>query len=302
MKHIVSVSLGSSTRDHKVEIEVLGETFLIERLGMDGDFAKLRRTIAELDGKVDALGLGGITMTLPVGDRTYTIRSASPLMKSAKQTPIVDGTELRTVLEREVILDLDRSGRVPMKGKKALVVTAVDRYSMAQAFRELDCEVLFGDLIFALGVPKMIRGFDTFHLVVRLFAPLVCLLPFSMLYPTGTNEEKVENAERYSKYYHEVDIIAGDFNYIHRYMPNDLTGKIIVTNTVTSDNIEELKSRGVKTLVTTTPNLGGRSFGTNVIQATIVAALGKKPAEISDVEYLSTAKSIGFLPRVEHFA
>lgn len=302
MKHIVSVSLGSSTRDHKVEVELLGETFIIERLGMDGDFAKLRQTIAQLDGRVDALGLGGITMTLPVADRSYTIRSAAPLMKIAKETPIVDGTELRTVLERQVILDLDRSGTVPMKGRKVLVVTAVDRYSMAQAFRELECQMIFGDLIFALGVPKIIRGFNAFHLVVKTFAPLACLLPFSMLYPTGTKEEKVENAERYSKYYHEVDIIAGDFNYIHRYMPKDLIGKIIVTNTVTSDNIRELKNRGVKTLVTTTPNLGGRSFGTNVIQATIVAALGKKPAQISDEQYLATAKRIGFLPRVEHFA
>lgn len=302
MKHIVSVSLGSSTRDHKVEVELLGETFIIERLGMDGDFARLRQTIAQLDGRVDALGLGGITMTLPVADRSYTIRSAAPLMKIAKETPIVDGTELRTVLERQVILDLDRSGTVPMKGRKVLVVTAVDRYSMAQAFRELECQMIFGDLIFALGVPKIIRGFNAFHLVVKTFAPLACLLPFSMLYPTGTKEEKVENAERYSKYYHEVDIIAGDFNYIHRYMPKDLIGKIIVTNTVTSDNIRELKNRGVKTLVTTTPNLGGRSFGTNVIQATIVAALGKKPAQISDEQYLAAAKRIGFLPRVEHFA
>jgi hypothetical protein len=302
MKHIVSVSLGSSTRDHKAEVELLGETFIIERLGMDGDFAKLRQTIAQLDGKVDALGLGGITMTLPVADRSYTIRSAAPLMKIAQETPIVDGTELRTVLERQVILDLDRSGTVPMQGKKVLVVTAVDRYSMAQAFRELKCQVLFGDLIFALGIPKIIRGFNAFHLVVKALAPLACLLPFSMLYPTGTKEEKVENAERYSKYYHEVDIIAGDFNYIHRYLPRDLKGKIVVTNTVTSDNIRELRNRGVKTLVTTTPNLGGRSFGTNVIQATIVAALGKKPAQISDEEYLSAAKRIGFLPRVEYFA
>ena len=76
-----------------------------------------------------------------------------------------------------------------MEGKKVLVVTAVDRYSMAQAFRELDCEVLFGDLIFALGVPKIIRGL-ILSLSRQDLAPLACLLPFSMLYPTGTKERK----------------------------------------------------------------------------------------------------------------
>lgn len=38
MKHVVSVSLGSSTRDHRVETEFLGEKFSIERIGMDGDY------------------------------------------------------------------------------------------------------------------------------------------------------------------------------------------------------------------------------------------------------------------------
>lgn len=33
MKQVVSVSLGSSKRDHKVEAEFLGEKFVIERIG-----------------------------------------------------------------------------------------------------------------------------------------------------------------------------------------------------------------------------------------------------------------------------
>jgi len=302
MKHIVSVSLGSTSRDHQVEIELAGEKFLIERRGMNGNIKKLKQTIIDLDGKVDALGLGGITMTLPVAGRVYRLRSAAPLMKTARQTPIVDGTDLRTVLERQVILDLDKSGKVSMKGKKVLVTTAVDRYSMAQAFRELNCSVTFGDLIFTLGIPKIIRGFKSFHFVARTIGPVACLLPFKMLYPTGTKEDQVEDASKYAQYYHEAEIIAGDFLYIHRYMPDDLSGKIIVTNTVTKDNIKELRERGVKTLITTTPNLDGRSFGTNVIQATIVAALGKRPEEISGEEYLATAKRFGFIPRVEYLS
>ena len=33
MKHVVSVSLGSSTRDHQIKMEPLGEEYLIERTG-----------------------------------------------------------------------------------------------------------------------------------------------------------------------------------------------------------------------------------------------------------------------------
>lgn len=37
MKHAVSISLGSSKRNKSVEVELLGEKVLIERIGTDGD-------------------------------------------------------------------------------------------------------------------------------------------------------------------------------------------------------------------------------------------------------------------------
>jgi len=60
----------------------------------------------------------------------------------------------------------------------------------------------------------------------------------------------------------KADVIAGDYLYIDKYMPEDLQGKIILTNTTTSENVEELKKRGVSLLITTTPVIEGRSFGT----------------------------------------
>lgn len=300
MKHVVSVSLGSSTRDHQVKMGLLGEEYLIERIGMDGDLDKMRETINRLDGKVDAIGLGGITGLFPVGGKTYTLRSARPLMKVTRQTPLVDGTGWKRVLERQVILDLDREGVIPVRGKKALLTVAFDRYSMAQAFAELDCDLSCGDLVFSFGLPVLIRGFTTFHWVIRTLAPAVCLLPFAWLYPTGKREEQVEDPRKFARYYQEADIIAGDYLYIQRFMPDDLSGKIIITNTVTAQNVADLKARGVKTLVTTTPNLGGRSFGSNLIQAVTVAYLGKDPETITDEEYLAVTKELGFRPRIEH--
>ena len=53
MKKVLGVSLGSSTRDHKVEIEVLGEKVQIVRRGTDGDVKKMVQIFQENDGKVD---------------------------------------------------------------------------------------------------------------------------------------------------------------------------------------------------------------------------------------------------------
>ena len=73
MKRAVSVSIGSSKRDKAVEVELLGEMVRIERIGTDGDMDKAARLFAELDGKVDAFGLGGADLGLMVDNKWYPL-------------------------------------------------------------------------------------------------------------------------------------------------------------------------------------------------------------------------------------
>jgi hypothetical protein len=49
----------------------------------------------------------------------------------------------------------------------------------------------------------------------------------------------------------------------------------IVTNTTTQEDVKMPTGRGVKYLVTTTPRLEGRSFGTNVMEGALVTVAGK---------------------------
>jgi hypothetical protein len=53
-------------------------------------------------------------------------------------------------------------------------------------------------------------------------------------------------------------------------------------------------------LVTTTPELEGRSFGTNVIEAILVSLIGKAPHLITSEDYFAIMDKIGFKPRIEY--
>ena len=53
MKRVLSVSLGSSSRDKRVQVDFKGIPMIIERIGTDGDIEKARRLYLELDDKVD---------------------------------------------------------------------------------------------------------------------------------------------------------------------------------------------------------------------------------------------------------
>jgi hypothetical protein len=76
MKHIVSVSLGSSSRDHKGSMNIFGEEYVLERRGTDGDIEKAISLLRELDGKVDAFGMGGIDLYLQGMGKKLMFRDA----------------------------------------------------------------------------------------------------------------------------------------------------------------------------------------------------------------------------------
>jgi hypothetical protein len=296
LKRIVSVSLGSSRRNHQAEAEFLGESFSIERIGTDGDMDLAIRIIHELDGTVDAFGMGGIDLYIYAGNKRYTLRDARRISNAAKKTPIVDGSGLKNTLERKVIQDLNREGRIKFKDKKVLLVSGVDRFGMAQAINELGADITFGDLIFGLGIPVPLRSLRSLERLACCIGPVVSQLPFSVLYPTGKKQEQV--IPKYSTYYHEAEIIAGDFLFIRRHLPEKMQGQTIITNTVTTEDLALLKNRGIKTLVTTTPELGGRSFGTNVMEGVLVSILGKPPDEITSADYSRLLEQMDLKPRV----
>ncbi len=285
-----------------MEIELWGEKWEISRRGTDGDFEKARSLIAELDGKVDAIGLGGIDLYLVARGRRYVIRDALRLARAARKTPVVDGSGLKDTLERRTVRWLEEKGILRFAGKRVLLVSAVDRFGMAEELARRGARLTMGDLIFAFGLPLPIRSFFTLNLLAFLLLPFICRLPFSLLYPTGRSQEEIRSRSLPARYYGEADVIAGDFHFIRRYLPEKLPGRSIITNTVTSEDVELLRSRGISLLVTTTPELGGRSFGANVMEALLVAASGRRPEDLSREDYENLLGELGFVPRVERLA
>src|SRR5205807_8410382 len=190
MKQVVSVSLGASSGDMRAEAEFLGERFVISREGTDGDLAGAVARIAELDGKVDAIGLGGIDLYLVARGRRYVMGDAARMAAAAKRTPVADGSGLKHTLERETIRWLQRSGEIDFRGRKVLLVAGVDRFGMAEALAEAGADLVFGDLIYGLGVPVPVRGLAGLERLARILLPIVRLLPISWIYPTGKQQEQ----------------------------------------------------------------------------------------------------------------
>lgn len=293
MKRAVSISLGSSKRDKKVVVCFNGQDIQVERVGMNGDVAKARQMYLDLDGKVDAFGVGGVDLYLRLDKREYPLRAALKLVSGVTQTPLCDGRGLKHTLERRVF-ELAKPHLGEVHFKQAFVPLAVDRLGLSEAISEVAERTVFGDLMVALGVPLPVHGIPAFKRVLRVMLPIVSYFPMSMLF---YGSDGAEHEPKYVKYFEKSDLLAGDFLFMRKYMPKNLSGKTVVTNTTTEDNIQLLRERGVKTIITTTPRYEGRSFGTNMLEAALTAYAGKG-RRLTDAELNSLIDELGLKPTV----
>jgi len=180
-------------------------------------------------------------------------------------------------------------------------VMGVDRFGMSRALYECGARLRLADFPFALGVPVYFHSWKTHQAMAQILLPALIRLPFEWLYPTGANEDKI--VPKFEKSYRWADVIAGDFLYIKRHLPDPegkpLAGKAVLTNTVTAEDVPLLRERGVEVLITTTPKLDGRSFATNVMEGVVVTLAGKRTEEMTAADYERILSAWNVSPRIE---
>ncbi|WP_003540011.1 hypothetical protein [Desulfotomaculum nigrificans] len=297
MKRVVSVSLGSSRRDYTGQFDLLGQRILVQRIGTDGSMARAVDLLKKLDGQVDVLTLGGVNLYLRVGKYKFPLRDGVKLAGHVKYTPLVDGSGIKEAVETNLVNFLQVRYGWPRAGQRVLISSVLDRFPLAAALQRVGCRLIIGDAMFALGLPIAFSSLSWFTGLAGITVPVLARLPISWLYPLGDRQERIK--PRFAGWYQKADIIAGDFHFIRRHMPENLAGKIIITSTVTAGDVAELRKRGAAWLVTTSPDLDGRSLGANVLEGICVALLNSFPGAITTADYQKLLDQLGWRPRVE---
>ena len=135
-------------------------------------------------------------------------------------------------------------------------------------------EVIFGDLMFGLDIPIAIHTLSRLKTLAALLMPIAGRLPFSVDLPHRRKAGKA-HAQVWKI------LCMGNCHCRRLSLHQTLHARRYERQDYRHQHHHRLKmwqysaKRGVKYLVTTTPVLEGRSFGTNMMEAALVAVSGK---------------------------
>jgi predicted amino acid dehydrogenase len=296
---VVEISLGSSVRDHDVEVEFLQRPYRLVRLGTDGDLQTAQTLVRRWTELADQVAVNGAAEAVATGllDLDPTEATAE-LVRSAPDGRATDGHRLREVLQEWAV----RRVQLEMPGyftNARTVVLGPDHGRVVGVLREytdnIHVESLLGvDLANRLGARPLLSAATratTWPLrQVRTAVQDEVLLP-AELANRGWLRRGVRDCDVVVAAYHQL--VASGFD--------DLHGRTVITSAVTDEQLADLAARDVDLVIDTTPQPFDVTVDVASLEAMMRAAVrapGGAPERLRDDDLLEMIMTAGLEPRL----
>lgn len=297
MKNIVSVSLGPSSLDSSFKARFLGQDFKVRRIGTDHDQKAAQSLVAEWRDRVDAIGLGMVQDHYWVGTNHFRQRNTAKLEEMAGDTLVSTGARLREIVQEWTLRAAQLELSNYFNNARVLFFAGMTNYRLASVMAEFTGNFSFADPVLQLGVPRLIHSLKALELYAAGSQPVRRLTPEDVSLPSLApgrllNQFLLKQAVR------DADVIVAPYHQLERYTSGELEGKTVLTSTISSQRLQALKGRGVRVVLDCSIQLFDHTVGLNVVEAMILAVLGKPVARIAHDDYLEIFTSLDLKPRI----
>ena len=296
MKKIASISLGPFSLDCNFRAELLGHDFEVVRIGTDNDFKAAEKLVIEWRDKVDAIGLGLVHDHYSVGTRYFHQRDTARLEKLAGDTLVSTGARLREIVQEWALRSAQHELGNFFNNAKVLFLSGAANYRLASVMGEFTQNLSFADPVLQFGAPGLLHSLRALELYAAGSHPVLRVGPEDHL-PSLAPARRF-NRSLLKKAVRDADAIVASYHQLERYGPDELEGKVVLTSTISPDRLQALKERGVRVVVDCSIQLFEQTVGLNVVEAMILAALGKPAKEIAHDDYLEIFTDLDLKPRI----
>ena len=303
MKQVISISLGLSENNYQFETEFLGQDFIIKRVGTDGDMEKAAGLLLKWDKDAEAIGLGNVKFPYSFGPRYLIKKHHHKLheLGAQIQTPVTIGSALRDVSFEWALRYIEYKFGNYFDNARVLFLSGMNNYRIAKVISEFTDNLSFADPIIENGIPKFVNSLKDFESYAHGAHEVLQWVPSKRL-TTSVMPIKAWNDYILRKAMQKADIIVAPYYNFDGYFKNagleELGGKTIITSTVYDERVTFLKEKGVDVIIDTTPKILQQVVAPNVLEALIIAALGRKRDQIQPDDLLEIISEQKMDPRI----
>ncbi|MBL0087992.1 MAG: dehydrogenase [Ideonella sp.] len=295
MKSVISISLGASSQDFEFGTTFLGQKMHVRRLGTDGSTAKAIKLLKQWDQQADAIGLGAVKDSHSLGARRFIVRDSLRMQQVVSRTPVSTGARLGDIfLEWSVRHAQVELGRY-FDNARVLFFSGMAHHKLAATMAEYSDNLMFADPLLQLGIPKLLTSLDALSLYSAGAHQVSGWGPPRVM-PAALMKEWTQFVLR--KAMLKATVVVAPVHELDHFGLEELAGKTIITATVNDRRIARFKDKGVRLVVDGSPVMHGHVLGPDLLDAMILAATGKAPAEIFEEDYLEIIGGLQTQPRI----
>jgi len=284
MKNVVSISLGSSSQDFDFVTDFLGAKLHVRRIGTNGSTAAAVKLIQQWDKKAAAIGLG-------------VLKDSARLKAVAKLVPVTTGARLGDIFQEWALRHAQAHLGSFFNNARVLFFSGMTDYKLAKVMAEYTSNLQFADPLLQLGVPKLLGSVDA----LNLYASGAHYVKDWTL-PAAMACGPVKEWTRFvlGKAVQKASVIVAPVHELDDFGLEELAGKTVITATVNDERVNQMRDKGVTTIIDGSPMVHGHVLGANLLDAMVISATGKSPGEILEDDYLEIITGLQSEPRIIH--
>ncbi len=249
---VVNVTFQGDEWDYDEPVTLGGRDFRLVRVGTSGDTRAAEDHVWRWSLEADAIAVSGIREARAAGHLGNSVEDVEQIKHTTERVPVRDDSLLADIFQEWAIRRVEAEMPGYFANARVVVVGGTTRERTIAVLHEFTDNIIFDTAGHDLVLPGRVK-------TNPITATAAGIGEFAWRHVPGTVKEQVQGPVGWvsDKVAHvaveDADVLIGSFSELMRFGLPDLTGKAVITSTVTEDRFTALSDLGADLVVDVTP-------------------------------------------------